>query len=84
MRGQGPPGYLALSLCTSFEIDVLLFANVCWLSIEFLGAEDLVAAPKWWARIARNTLAHKVDRFLLNSSDGSGRFWFGPVSGVTE
>jgi len=27
MRGQVPPGYLALSLCTSFDIDVLLFAT---------------------------------------------------------
>lgn len=37
MRGRGPAGYLALSLCTPFDIDVLLFANtLIWLAIESL------------------------------------------------
>lgn len=39
MSGRGPPGYLALSLCTLFDIDVLSFAHtLIWLAIESLVA----------------------------------------------
>ena len=37
MSGRGPPGYLALSLCILFDIDVLSFAHaLIWLAIESL------------------------------------------------
>lgn len=40
MRGRGPPGYLALSSCTSFDIDVTLFANT-------LALNRLSRCPSW-------------------------------------
>jgi hypothetical protein len=48
---------------------------------------SVVAVPKWWGGIASKVLAHKLDRFLTDPSDGNERFGFGPVSGtgwVTE
>lgn len=52
MRGRGPPGYLALSSCTSFDIDVTLFANTLTLN-RLSRCPQLAEGPgiglsPWW------------------------------------
>ena len=100
MRGRGPAGYLALSLCTPFDIDVLLFANtLIWPAIESLvalakggrrggtGSWSMTAAPEYRTELSDKVLAHKLDRFLTSPSDWNGWFGFGAASGtgwVTE
>jgi hypothetical protein len=96
MRGRGPAGYLALSLCIPFDIDVLLFANtLIWLAIEIsrsLGSEgaaggrdwlwSVAAAPKCRADLSDKVLAQKLDRILTGPSDWNGWFGFGAASGT--
>jgi hypothetical protein len=83
MRGKRLLCSLALSLCTSFDIDVLSFRNYTGLSEERVARfGSALVAPKQWVGTAGKVLVHEWDRFLSSPSDGKDRFGIGQVGGT--